>query len=152
DVAESKLAMMKHLGGQPVARFSDCLGAEIKAREDAVRLGKTYISPYNDPEVVAGQGTIGVEIARQLDRVDAILIAVGGGGLAGGIASYLKSINPQIQIVGCWPENSRVMYECLRAGRIIDVPEEATISESTTGGLEVGSVTFPLCRKLIDDH
>src|SRR5262245_2725510 len=151
DVAESKLAMMKHLGGQPAAEFNDCLDAEIKAREDALNSGKTYISPYNDVEVIRGQGTIGVELARQLDRIDAVFIAVGGGGLLAGIASYLKSINHRIQIVGCWPENSRVIYECLRSGRIIEVPEQPTISESTAGGLEEGSVTFPLCQELIDE-
>jgi len=152
DVSEQKLEMIKHLGGIPVLSNNDCLEAEHKAREAAEKSGRVFISPYNDLQVIAGQGTIGVEIARQLDRIDAIFVTVGGGGLIAGIATYLKAVSPQTRIIGCWPENSPVLYECLRAGRIIEVPEETTISESTTGGMEEGSVTFPLCQQLIDDH
>ena len=152
EVAESKIAIMKHLGAHPIATFNGCLEAEVKARDDAGRRGKIFISPYNDLEVIAGQGTIGVEVARQIDRIDAAFIAVGGGGLIAGVARYLKSINPEIRIVGCWPEKSPVMYECIRAGRIVEVPEEPTISESTAGGLEEGSITFPLCQQLISEH
>lgn len=152
DVSEQKLAMIERLGGIPVLSNNDCLDAENKARVAAERSGQVFISPYNDLEVIAGQGTIGVELARQINRIDAVFVAVGGGGLIAGIAAYLKSVSPQTRIVGCWPENSRVLYECLRAGRIIEFPEEPTISESTAGGLEEGSVTFPLCQRLIDDH
>jgi len=152
DVSEQKLAVIKHLGGIPVLSNDDCLDAENKARAAAHKSGQVFISPYNDLQVIAGQGTIGVELARQIDRIDAVFVAVGGGGLIAGIAAYLKSVSPQTRIIGCWPENSRVMYECLRAGRIIEVPEEPTISESTAGGLEKGSLTFPLCQQLIDDH
>ncbi len=152
DVSEHKLAMMKHLGGNLILSSGDCLTAEYEARDAAENSGRVFISPYNDLEVIAGQGTIGVELARQLDRVDAVFVAVGGGGLISGIAAYLKSARPDTRIIGCWPENSRVLYECLRAGRIIEFPEEPTISESTAGGVEAGSVTFPLCRQLIDDH
>jgi threonine dehydratase len=151
DTAESKIAMMAHLGAQPVPEFKDCLEAELQARADAERQGMTFISPYNDQDVIAGQGTIGVELLRDLDRIDAVFIAVGGGGLIAGVAAYLKSVSPTIRIVGCWPEHSPIMLECLKAGEIHDVAEKATISESTTGGLEPGSITFSLCRELIDD-
>jgi threonine dehydratase len=130
----------------------DCLAAEYEAREVAEKSGRVFISPYNDLEVIAGQGTVGVELARQLDRIDAVFIAVGGGGLIAGVAAYLKSFSSNTRIIGCWPENSRALYECLRAGRIIEFPEEPTISESTAGGVEAGSVTFPLCQRLIDDQ
>lgn len=152
DVSESKLAMIKHLGGNTILSGGDCLAAEYEAREAAENSGRVFISPYNDLEVIAGQGTIGVELTRQLERIDAVFVAVGGGGLIAGIAAYLKSVSPSTRIVGCWPENSRALYECLRAGRIIEFPEEPTISESTAGGVEEGSVTFPLCQRLIDDH
>ncbi len=152
NVSDRKLAMMKHLGGHPILSSDDCLEAERQAREAAEASGRVFISPYNDPEVVAGQGTIGVELARQLDRIDAVFVAVGGGGLIAGIAAYLKSVSANTRIIGCWPENSRVLYECLRAGRIIEFPEQPTISESTAGGVEEGSITFPLCQRLIDDH
>jgi threonine dehydratase len=152
DVSEQKLATIKHLGGIPVVGAGDCLEAEYSAREAARKSGQVFISPYNDPQVIAGQGTIGAEIARQLNRIDALFVTVGGGGLIAGIATYLKSVSLHTRVIGCWPENSRPLYECLRAGRIIEVPEESTISESTMGGVEEGSITFPLCQQLIDDY
>ena len=129
---------------------TDPLTAELAARHAAESSGRLFISPYNDLDVVAGQGTIAVELHRQVPDLDAVFAAVGGGGLIGGIGSYLKSVSPRTEIVGCWPENSPVLHECLRAGRVIDVPELPTLSESTAGGLEPDSVTLPLCQKAID--
>jgi len=129
---------------------TDPLTAELAARHAAESSGRLFISPYNDLDVVAGQGTIAVELHRQVPDLDAVFAAVGGGGLIGGIGSYLKSVSPRTEIVGCWPENSPVLHECLRAGRVIDVPELPTLSESTAGGLEPDSVTLPLCQKVID--
>ncbi len=128
---------------------ADPLAAELAARRDATLNGRTYVSPYNDPYVVAGQGTIAVELLREIPDLDVIFIAVGGGGLISGIGSYLRHAAPQVEVVGCWPENSPVMYECLRAGGICDVAEAATLSESTAGGVEPGSITFELCREVI---
>jgi threonine dehydratase len=130
----------------------DPLEAEYSAREAAGKSGQVFISPYNDLQVIAGQGTTGLELARQMDWIDLVFVAAGGGGLIAGIAAYLKSVSPHTRVIGCWPENARALYECLRAGRIIEVPEEPTISESTAGGLEEGSVTLALCQRLIDDY
>lgn len=152
DVAEAKLTMMKELGGQPVLIAGDCLAAELTARRAAEASGQVFISPYNDPEVIAGQGTIGLELAQQLAPIDVVFVAVGGGGLIAGIAAYLKAVSPHTRIVGCWPEGARAMYESLRAGRIIELSEAPTISESTAGGVEPSSITFPLCRQLIDEY
>ncbi len=133
----------------------DSLLAEQTARRTAEQSGRTYVSPYNDRDVIAGQGTIAVEILRQLSQAgssafDAVFVAVGGGGLIGGIGSYLKSASPVTEIVGCWPENSPVLYECLRAGEIIEVPEKPTLSVSTTGGMEADSVTLAMAQQVID--
>jgi len=152
NIPEKKLSKIKTLGGTLVICNDNCLDAESKARVAANESGQVFISPYNDLQVIAGQGTIGLELARQLDRIDAVFVAVGGGGLIAGIAAYLKSASPHTRVIGCWPENSRALYECLRAGRIIEVPEEPTISESTAGGVEEGSVTLHLCQQLIDDY
>ena len=127
----------------------DPLAAEIAGRAAALDSGRTYISPYNDPYVVAGQGTIAVELMRQAPDLDAIFIATGGGGLMSGIGSYLRHAAPQAEIIGCWPENSRVLYECIKAGRIFDAEETATLSESTAGGVEENSITFDLCREVM---
>jgi len=128
----------------------DPLTAELAARRAAEESGRVYISPYNDCDVIAGQGTIAVEMQRQMPELDAVFVAVGGGGLIGGIGAFLKEAAPRTEIVGCWPRNSPVMFECLRAGAIVEVAEEPTLSESTAGGLEPGSVTFDLCRRVID--
>jgi threonine dehydratase len=129
---------------------SDPLDAEIAGRAASVEAGKVFISPYNDPEVIAGQGTIAVELLRQQPRIDAVFVAVGGGGLIGGIGAYLKWISPRTEVVGCWPENSRVLLESIKAGKIIEVPEQPTLSESTAGGLEPGSITLDICKSVID--
>ena len=125
--------------------------AEVAARAAAEKSGKVFISPYNDIDVMAGQGTIAVELLEQLGMVDAVFVAVGGGGLIGGMGAYLKSCSPQTEVVGCWPQNSPVLYESIKAGKILDDVEEwPTLSESTAGGLEAGSVTLDVCRNVID--
>ena len=130
----------------------DALAAEIEARREADRSGRPYVSPYNDADVIAGQGTVAVEILRQLggEPLDAIFVAVGGGGLIGGIGAHLERASPRTQVVACWPENSRALHECLRAGAIIDVPERPTWSTSTAGGVEPGAITLELGRQVID--
>jgi threonine dehydratase len=129
---------------------TDPLEAEVAARAAASAQDKVFISPYNDSQVMAGQGTLAVELLRQLPEFDALFVAVGGGGLIGGIGAYIKYASPQTEVVGCWPENSPVLYESIKAGHILDVPEKPTLSESTAGGLEPGSVTLDICSRVID--
>ncbi|MFQ6005848.1 MAG: threonine/serine dehydratase [Woeseia sp.] len=128
------------------------LDTELHAREYATENGMCYLSPYNDEDVVAGQGTCGVEIARQLPQVDAIFIAVGGGGLISGVGGFLKSVNPSMAIVACQPAASAVMTESVRAGEIVELDSEPTLSDGTAGGIEPGAITFDLCRDLADDY
>src|SRR5271157_1163813 len=149
-VSPEKLPLIQDCGAQIRHSGDNPLEAELAARAVASATGKTYISPYNDPYVIAGQGTIGLGVGQQVDSIDAIYIAVGGGGLISGIGAYMKSVTPQTEIVGCWPENSRVMYECLRVGRVIYFPEQPTLSESTAGGVEPESITLELCQRVID--
>jgi threonine dehydratase len=125
------------------------LEAEIAARAAAEAASRTYVSPYNDLHVVAGQGTIGVELLQQIENIDAIFIATGGGGLISGVGTYMRERSPHTEIVGCWPENSRVLYECMKTGHIIAYPESYTLSESTAGGVEPGSISFDLARAAI---
>ncbi|HTD61499.1 MAG TPA: threonine/serine dehydratase [Gemmatimonadaceae bacterium] len=119
---------------------------ELAARSVAGREGRPYISPYNDATVIAGQGTLGLEFAAQCPSLDAVFVAVGGGGLISGIASAMRC-----QIVGCWPENSVAMYESMRAGAIVAPPERPTLSDATAGSVEPGAITLDLCRSLIDE-
>ena len=149
-VSAAKARRIEAMGARIHCAGDDPLTAELAARRAAEASGRVFISPYNDVDVMAGQGTIAVELQQQLPGLDAVFVAVGGGGLIGGMAGYLKAVSPQTEVVGCWPENSPVMHECLRAGGIVEVAERPTLSESTAGGLEPGSVTFDVCRRAID--
>jgi threonine dehydratase len=149
-VSPAKAQRIEQLGARVLRAGSDPLEAELAARAAAAKAGKVFISPYNDTQVMAGQGTIAVELERRAPKLDAVFIAVGGGGLIGGIGAYLKHASPQTEVVGCWPENSRVLYQSMLAGHIVDYPEEPTLSESTAGGLEPGSVTLEVCKSVID--
>ena len=149
-VSPSKVRRIEEYGSHIKRIGDDPLEAELAARAAASQQGKVFISPYNDIQVMAGQGTIAVELLRQLPPMDAIFVAVGGGGLIGGIGAYLKYASPHTEVVGCWPDNSPVLYESIKAGRILDVAEQPTLSESTAGGLEPGSVTLEICSRVID--
>jgi threonine dehydratase len=149
-VSPAKAQRIEEFGAKIHRAGSDPLDAELAARAAAEKAGKVFISPYNDLEVMAGQGTIAVELLRQTPSLDAVFVAVGGGGLIGGIGTYFKAASPGTEVVGCWPQNSRVLYESIQAGRIIDVSEQPTLSESTAGGLEPGTVTLGVCKDVID--
>ena len=149
-VSASKARRIEAMGARLHCAGDDPLTAELAARRAAIATGRVFISPYNDLDVVAGQGTVAVEIHQELPHPDAVFVAVGGGGLIGGIGEYLKAVSPQTEIVGCWPQNSPVMHQCLHLGSIVEVAEQPTLSESTAGGLEPGSVTFDICRRVID--
>lgn len=131
------------------------LEAELEASRQAKLQGKTFVSPYNDVEVIAGQGTAGMEIAEQAAEAEvelaATFIAVGGGGLISGIGTALHYHSPHTKIVGCWPSNATSLYSSLAAGKIIDVEEFDTISDGTAGGIEPDSITFELCQHILSD-
>lgn len=149
-VSASKARRIEAMGARLRRAGDDPLTAELAARRAALETGRVFISPYNDLDVMAGQGTIAVEMHQQLPQLDVVFVAVGGGGLIGGIGAYLKAVSPGTEIVGCWPENSPVMHQCLLSGGIVEVAEQPTFSESTAGGLEPDSVTFDVCRRVID--
>jgi len=148
----NKVEGIRRLGAEVRFFGQDCVEAEAHARQYASENQMTYISPYNDLQVAAGQGTIGVELASQLDMIDAVFVSLGGGGLISGIAGYLKSVHPDVKLVGCSPENSQVMIQSVKAGKILDLPSLPTLSDGTAGGLEPGAITFELCQALVDDY
>lgn len=151
-VSRAKLIALRRMGANCQLTGRESGEAEMVARKVAESEGKVYVSPYNDPQVIAGQGTIGIELDEDLPELEAVLIAVGGGGLISGVASFLKTRRPDVLVIGCLPENSPVMYESVRQGRIIDCPNLPTLSDGTAGSIEEGSITFNLCRELIDDY
>lgn len=146
-----KLEALQAYGLDLILTGDDCIKSERAGRQAAQDQGRAFISPYNDPKVIGGQGTIGIELDRQLERIDAVLVPVGGGGLIAGIAGYLKTQHPGIQIFGCQPQNSCIMYESIQAGHIIDKESLPTISDGTAGGIESDTLTFVPCQEYVDD-
>lgn len=150
--SKTKVAKIQRSGAEVRYHGDDSILTENYARQFALENNMTYVSPYNDEAVIAGQGTIAVEIERQLEHVDNILVALGGGGLISGTASYLKHVYPNVKIMACSPQNSAVMMESVKAGRILDIPSLPTLSDATAGGVEANAITFELCRDLIDEY
>ncbi|GHG34705.1 hydroxyectoine utilization dehydratase EutB [Paracoccus aerius] len=110
--------------------------------------GLTEIPPFDHPDVVAGQGTIGLEIGAP----EAVLVPLSGGGLAAGIAVAIKALSPGTRVIGLTMENGAAMAASIRAGRSVEVTETASLADSLGGGIGLGNrVTFPLCRDLLDD-
>ena len=146
-----KIENIRRLGGD-IRHFGAEAGVtEIHARAYANSHGMPFISAYNDPLVIAGQGTIGAEIARQLPTIDIVLTAVGGGGLIAGIAGYLKAMHPKLRAIGASAKNTMAMAASVRAGHIVETEHLPSLSDGTSGGLEPGSITFELCQALVDE-
>jgi threonine dehydratase len=124
---------------------------EIIARRRAAESGRTYVSPYNDPQVLGGQGTIAVELLRQAERMDAVFVPVGGGGLIAGIAGYLAASDATCRVVGCQPENSPILARSTEAGVLLELPYVESLSDATVGLVEPGAITFPICQSCVDD-
>jgi threonine dehydratase len=124
--------------------------AERLARQMEQETAKTFVSPYNDAEVIAGQGTIALEILEDAPQIDAMIVPVGGGGLLAGIALAAKARNPKIKIYGAEPFATPSMSEALRAGRIVEIEEDETLADGLAGNIEPGSITFPLIQELVD--
>ena len=128
--------------------FSDAYAHALKLQK-AQRA--TFVHPYDDPDVIAGQGTIAVEILRQLQApIDAIFVAIGGGGLISGIASYVKRVRPEIKVIGVQPVDSDAMARSIAAGRRIKL-EHVGLFADGVAVREVGKETFRICRELVDD-
>lgn len=136
------------LGAEVRVFGSDCVMTEAAARREAAATGRACISPYNDAEVMAGQGSVAVELLRQWPQVEVVYVAVGGGGLLSGMAAYARQHRPEIEWVACSPAASPAMATCVRQGRIVEVDCQETWSDSTAGGVEPGALTFPLCQAL----
>ena len=148
--SDIKVNKIKKLGSKVIYFGEDCLDAEKKARKDSMKEKLAFISPYNDEHVMSGQGTLAVELIEQIKKLDVVIVSVGGGGLISGISKYLKSTWPEILVVGCSPENSPAMINSMYAGKILDIESKPTLSDGTAGGLEPGSITFPICCEFID--
>lgn len=152
NAAPNKLEAIEKFGARLILKGMDCGETEEIAREYAKEKALPYISPYNDIDIVHGQGTIADEITDQIDHFDEIYVCIGGGGLISGISGYLKTSGIASKIIGCLPKNSPAMYESINAGKIISIQSEDTISDASAGNIDLDSITFDLCKKYVDDY
>jgi threonine dehydratase len=148
-----KVAAIRRYGVEVRVMGQEPAETESLARLLAAEARMSYISPYNDLDVIAGQGTVGEEIVQQLGgrAVDTIVVAVGGGGLISGTGAAIKSALPGVRVIGASPINDAAMAASVRAGKIVQADALPTISDGTAGGIEEGSITLPLCTELVDE-
>ncbi len=122
---------------------------EAKAREIAGQTGATFVPPFDDPDVIAGQGTCGLEIAQQLDDFDSVIVPVGGGGLISGISIAVKSLKPSARVFGVEPTGAAKMQASLSAGRIVRIDEAKSVADGLIPA-SVGELTLEACQKNVD--
>jgi threonine dehydratase len=151
DLEPSRLELLEAHGLDIVIHGKGPWDAEKEARRVAEEEDRIYVSPYNDPIVVGGQGTCGYEISKQIPDVDAAFFACGGGGLLSGSAGWLKHHNPEVEAFGVSPENSPVMYESLRAEKVIEMETFPTLADTCAGNMDLDSITLELCQRYSEE-
>src|SRR3989344_4455239 len=146
-----KIDAVRNLSGKVVLHGDNYDAAYAHAREIATQRKLTFVNPYDDPEVIAGQGTVGLEILKQhTDALHAIFVPVGGGGLISGIASYVKQLRPEVKIIGVEPEDADAMDRSLKAGKRVMLDHVGIFADGVAVR-QVGEETFRLCRELVDE-
>ena len=146
-----KTDAVRALGGEIVLHGESYSDAYAHALALQQQHGMTFVHPFDDPEVIAGQGTIAMEILRQHQGpIDAVFVAIGGGGLVSGVAAYIKSVRPEIKVIGVQAQDSDAMLQSVRAGKRVALPEVGLFSDGTAVKL-VGEETFRLTRELVDE-
>jgi threonine dehydratase len=151
DIDPARLTELRAHGLDLVVYGEAAWDAEKEARRVAEENNMIYVSPYNDPTVVGGQGTCGYEISKQLPHLDAALFACGGAGLLTGSAGWMKSINPKVEAFGVSPENSPVMYESMRANKMIEMETYPTLADTCAGGVDLDTITLDLCLRYVNE-
>jgi threonine dehydratase len=149
-VVPSKLEKLRKYGVDVILHGAETGLAEQHAQQLAASEKYTYISPYNDADIVAGQGTIGLEILEQCAHVDNIFISMGGGGLISGIGSVLKAFSPRTKIYGVAATNSKSLADSMAAGHVVETQHLPTLAEAVAGGIDEDTITLPLARAVVD--
>jgi len=146
-----KINAVKARGGEVVLHGETYDDAYAYARQLEMEKGLTFVHPFDDPDVIAGQGTIGMEILRQHQQpIHAIFVAIGGGGLISGIAAYIKRLRPEIKIIGVEPVDSDAMHQSLKAGQRVRLNQVGLFADGVAVR-QVGEETFRLCQQYLDD-
>jgi threonine dehydratase len=148
-----KLEAIRRYGAEAVVYGKTYDEAVTRSEEIQHERGLVSVHPFDDPRVIAGQGTIGLELLEQVPSLDTVLVPLSGGGLIAGIAVALRAEQPNIGIVGVSAENARVMYASLQVGHPIEYPEEETIASALSGGIGLDNHhTFRLVRDFVNEH
>lgn len=146
-----KIDAVRARGGEVILYGDTYDDAYAYARQLEAEKNLTFIHPFDDPDVIAGQGTIGMEILRQYQKpIHAIFVAIGGGGLIAGIAAYVKRLRPEIKIIGVEPVDANAMYQSLQMGRRLRLSQVGLFADGVAVR-EVGEETFRLCQQFVDD-
>jgi len=151
-----KIEAIRALGAEVIAVDGGYAAAEAEGWRWAHAHDAVWISPYNDTQVVAGQGTIGLEIEAQWETWRApggaeVFVPVGGGGLISGIGAALATLRPKVRVIGVLPERSAYLHAYFHSGSMTQVVEQPTLADGLAGAVEVDSITLPLVRALVDD-
>ena len=148
-----KLAAIRRHGAETILHGKTYDEAEARSLEIMRERGLAYVHPFDDPHVIAGQGTIGLELLEQVPDLRAVVAPLSGGGLIAGIAHALKTVRADLEVIGVSAANARVMYESLRAGRPLGLPEGPTLANALSGGIGLENRhTLRLVRELVDRH
>jgi threonine dehydratase len=151
-VPQNKREAIAALGAETVVYGQDADQAMIHADRLAAERGLTMVHPFDDPHVIAGQGTIGLELLEDWPQLDTVVVPLSGGGLLAGIALALKMANPAIRTIGVSQERGPAMVDSLRAGKIVEIVEEPTLADALAGGLNKDNrCTFPLIQRYVDE-
>ncbi|KAM0545414.1 hypothetical protein ACHAPJ_011319 [Fusarium lateritium] len=150
-VIAAKLNKIKSYGVDVILHGAETGLAEQHAQKLASSGTYTYISPYNDPYIVAGQGTIGLELLEQCDHIDNIFISMGGGGLISGVGSVLKAFRPHVKVYGVSAINSKALAASMAAGHVVETEHLPTIAEAVAGGMDEDSITLGLASAVVDE-
>ncbi len=150
NVAPSKVERMRRFGAEVFTGGADFSIADAAARADAEASGAIYFHPFADPEVVAGQGTVGLELAEQIAEFDTLLVAIGGAGLMAGMATALRALKPDLRIIGVEPEGAPTLKACLDAGKLVTLPE-ITSRVPTLSARTTDPRIFEIAKSVLDD-
>lgn len=152
-VAPSKRAKIELLGAMVEIQGKESGETEkLAAQYASAAANRFYISPYNDPDIIAGQGTIGLELIDQLVNIDRVFIALGGGGLVSGIGTAIKQLSPSTKIIGVSAANSAELDASLTAGEHVAVSHSETLADGVAGGIDADSITLDLAANIIDER
>lgn len=152
NVPPGKIAALEALGCELVIGGDSQSAALDTAASMVEERGMTLVHPFDDPQVIAGQGTIGLEILEDAPGIDVVLVPLSGGGLISGVALAMKALRPTVRVVGISMEHGAVMAASLEAGHPVELPEAPTLADSLQGGIGLDNrLTFDICRDLVDD-